>query len=582
MRKLLFLASMFIAMTFGMTGCSNDDKPVEEKQKAMVAILKDSDFDYWHQVAQGFSDECNSKGLVPLIFYTNDEADSKAQADIVSSLNKYEYDIQGIAFAPIWTENDHAAEEAVADFASKQGIPVTIVDSPIDYKTSPLKDIYVSYVGSDNNAAGRELAEAISCSADSILVVRDENSTPTLERLEGIRTVKGETIKLWNTSIDGIDNIGDHLDNGIKCVVFLNGHLCKEALDVIGIYDVYTFDIYYEYSMLHDEEISIKGIISQNPIEMGHECVKDLISAPEEKNHIIPTILFDRKSVQNPPAEAQPLIDYLKKNSPFSGKSVLLALGYGEYAYWKQICSGAMEKAKEIGVEANAVFGSTETDVTTIADAINNCASIPNLIGVAGQINQKVFDAACAQIPDGVNLTLIEGVCYEGGVSEQRYNGIVSLNNAHYAKEFMSHIPEEKLLVLSYSTGNNVTLTREYIKLRGEDNIRTIYLDDAALTLDSLKSINLDEYDAVVFNSGNFVKEDCMNYIQGKKAYSSDLNSNVASYIRSGAITLNISPDTYKFGRLVLVSAVTGTSYEVPYIITTKENIDTPERSKYL
>lgn len=572
MKKLIFTATVLATMTLslGLTGCSNDNDKNDDRQKAMVAILKDSSFDYWHQIAQGFSEECNAKGLVPLVFYTKDEINSQAQIDIVNHLNTSDYDIQGIALAPIWTENDRKAEQAVADFASKHGIPVSIVDSPVDDKTTPLKSVYVCYVGTDNYSEGRELAAKIPCAADSILVVRDKNSTPTLERYNGLRAVKGEKIKLWNTDVNGIDSIQDHLDSGINSIVFLNGHLCKEALSNIGIYNVYTFDIYSEYAPLLDEDTFLKGIVAQNTLKIGHECVKDLLSTPGMKNHCIPTIYFDHKSVLDPPAEAQHLIEYLKKNSPFSGKSVLLALGNKDYVYWQEICAGAVEKAKELGVELQTVFGQTETDSTTVPNAIANCASIKDLIGVAGQINRKEYDDACASIPEGVNLTLIEGVCYKGGISEHRYNGIVSVNNAHYANEFLSHIPEQKLLVLSYSTGNNVTLTEEYIKLRGAENIRPIYLDEAACALDSLKSINLKDYDAIIFNSGNFVREECMEYVEGKTVYSSDLNSDVQRYISSGAITLNITPDTRKFGHLVLLSTITGASYEVPFILTSQ------------
>lgn len=259
-----------------------------------------------------------------------------------------------------------------------------------------------------------------------------------------------------------------------------------------------------------------------------------------------------------------------------------MTVGSSEY-FWQQICSGAKSKAEELGVELRVVCSLNDAETETTASAIANCGSIENLIGVAGQINKEPLDAACARIPENVNLTLIEGIGVYGGVSEKRHNASVSLNNAHYAKSLLSHIPEKKLVVLSYSSGNNVVLTKEYEKSRGAQNIRPIYLDDAADAIDSLRKLEpiLDGFDAIVFNSGNFVRDECMEFLKGRTIYSSDLNERVAGYIRSGQIKFNMSPDTFRFGRLVLLSALNGVSFEVPYIENDRSNIDTPEREKF-
>lgn len=581
-RILLFV---FTALTaFSAVSCyNNDDDAPDLREKALVAILKQGDIDYWQQIGYAFTQECLSRGLTPVVLYTEDEIHSGAQVEMVKSLDVTEYNIQGIALAPIWSENDHAAEQAVADYAAEHKIPVTIVDSPIDEVSSPLKDIYVSYVGTDNEKAGMELAQKISAPTSSILVVAAEGSTPVPLRYKGIRSVKGK-VDEWVTDENNVKDIVNHIDDKTTDIIFLNGHLCKDVLNELGIFNVYTFDIYGEtMPLLLDSDSFIKGIVAQNTIEMGRQAVLDLLAAPKSKKHDIPVIYLDSRSIASLPQEAEPLMDYLDAHSPFKGKTVMSVIGYNTSIYWGQILSGMREMSDKLSLNLDVVYQPDDGNMAPAASAIASCGSIDNLLGVAGWMNVKEFDEACAKIPEGVHLSLLEGLCITGGGSEQRYDATVRLNNAHYAKTLLGKIPEKKLLVFSYSTGNNLFLTKEFEKLRGTSDIRPVYMESPDYVLDSLKKLSpvLDRYDAVILSAGSFVRPEVMDYLKGRPVYSSDLNATVSEYIKSGDIALNIAPDTYSFGRLAILSAITGASYEVPFILTDKSNVDSPERKKF-
>lgn len=576
----ILTAGLVAVLALGFVSCSNGDDNPEVKQKALVAIMK-TDNDYWQQIAAAFSEECNAKGYTPLVYFAADEMNIQAQLKTVRNLETQNYEIKGIAIAPIWSETDHSVEQAAAEYASDHNIPIVLLDSPIDTGTSPLEGLYVSYVGSDNVNAGKELAAKTNAMADAILVVGKEGNSPADQRFEGIKSVKGNSVTLWQTNITDVKDIAEHITGNTTDIIFLNGHLCSAVLNEIGIYNVYTFDLFNEYAPLLDEETFLKGVMVQNTIAMGRQCVLDLLEAPADSTHYIPTIYLDYDNVKSPSADAKSMLDFIQEHSPFKGKSVLLALGTETYSYWQQIGVGAREKAQELNVDLHTVYAREDTDYETAANAINGCASISNLLGVGGQIIKQNIDAACANIPEGVNLTLIEGIGYPGGVSENRYNGIVSLNNDHYAKAFLDKIPEQKLLVLGYSSGNNKILADAMIAQRGAANVRSIGLADAANIVDSLQTVELSAFDAVILNTGNFVTAGSMNLLADKTVYSSDLNENVAGYIRTGAIKLNISPDLFKFGRLVLLSTVTGASYEVPFMFTDKNNVDSDERKKY-
>ncbi len=99
---------------------------------------------------------------------------------------------------------------------------------------------------------------------------------------------------------------------GSSSVVFLTGHLLKEVLGSIEGYDVYTFDICSEYSSLLDEDSSLKGILVHNSLKMGSECVKDLLSATQSKNHFMSPIYFDAETLENLPEEARPIMEFLQ------------------------------------------------------------------------------------------------------------------------------------------------------------------------------------------------------------------------------------------------------------------------------
>lgn len=314
MRKFLSFLS-FAVLAFGCISCYHEDK-TDLREKAMVAILKEGQVDYWQQIGYSFSQECEANGLTPLIYYTDNEIQPEQQVSIVSGLDAGRYSIQGIAFAPIWNAGDHSAEQAVADFASKHKIPVTIVDSPIDAATSPLRKTYVSYVGTDNTTAAADVARNISAPASSILVVGAEGSVPVSYRTAGITSVKGEA-ELWITTEAGVKDIASHIKPSTTDIIFLNGHLFRDVMNEVGIYNVYTFDIYNETIPLLYEDSFLKGVVAQDTYEMGRQAVVDLLKAPKDKQHNIPVIYLDSKNISTPAVSSLPLMKYMDEHSPY-------------------------------------------------------------------------------------------------------------------------------------------------------------------------------------------------------------------------------------------------------------------------
>lgn len=312
--KLSLLAAVLAVL--GLTSCYHDDGP-SSKDEAFVAILKNRNIDYWNQVACGFSEECISRGIIPIVYFTEDEVQSSAQTDIVKALKTSKYNIKGIAFAPIWTESDRTAEQAVADFAQEKGIPVVVVDSPIDERTSPLKSVLRSYVGTDNFKAGRDMAGKVTAKPENILVVRDISSTPTTQRYEGICDAKGK-VDLWSTGSSEIGNISRELARKrYTDIIFLNGHLCKDVLADLSDYNVYTFDLYKEYHLQAMSDTFLKGVMAQNTISMGRQCVSDLIAAPDSKDHFIPAAYICPETVKIPSEDIMTMLNYINHHFDF-------------------------------------------------------------------------------------------------------------------------------------------------------------------------------------------------------------------------------------------------------------------------
>lgn len=270
-----------------------------------------------------------------------------------------------------------------------------------------------------------------------------------------------------------------------------------------------------------------------------------------------------------------------KKKETEPKKTVILTMGTRGATFWDQFYEGAKTEADELGINLQPYWCEHDSDWQTFAGAIGHSDTVKNLAGIVGSISRIGIDQACARIPDGVNLVLMEGTFFPGGISEKRQNAQVKLDCPKYVKALFDNVPEERLLVFSYTSGNNLSLGKEMVRQRG-DKVHASYVMSKEYVADSLKAMNLADYDAVILNSTSFVYDEVFSLLQGKVVYVSDIDLATANYIKSGQVKLDISADTYAFGKLCIDAALDGQSREVPFILTDKSNVDSPERAKFL
>lgn len=314
MKKTLFTLTTLILSMVSFCSCSNDDDNIV-KTDAVVAILKNCNVDYWQQIAKNIQSECEKKDMTPIITFNNENADVDGQLANVATLNQLsqKYNIKGIIVAPVFTDSDHRVEEAVAKFAGKS-IPVVVVDTPLDEKASPLKDIYKAYVGTDNKQAGEQLASIIGKDAAStILIAKVESSVPSMERYQGFCNIMQQQIPTWETEdVDTPENLQSQLalHPGVQNLVVFNGSLCNAIVSATTGLNVYTFDVYKEFLLLLQTpaQCSIKGVVAQNTFQMGSRSVQAITEIIQDKNLFVPTIYITADNLNA--TEVQPFMEY--------------------------------------------------------------------------------------------------------------------------------------------------------------------------------------------------------------------------------------------------------------------------------
>ena len=319
MKRFRFL-SVLIALAVTVTSfvaCGDDEaNGPQTKKDAVVAVLKNGNIDYWNQIATTVTTECKRLGVEPIISFIDDNSNAGGQLSAVSLISNLSegYNVKGIIAAPVFTATDHRVESKLAEVAGRD-IPIIIIDSPVDEAASPLKGIYKAYVGTDNKAAGRLLAQKCGAKDPSaILTARVAISTPTVDRYSGFCEVMGQELPLWETvDLDTPENFTAELAKhpNAKDIVFFNGNLCNSVKSAFKDVNVYTFDVYEQFlTDLKTPGSSIKGVMAQNTFEMGRQAVKAIFEPVAEKNIYIPTIYITSENIDA--AEVQPFFDYYK------------------------------------------------------------------------------------------------------------------------------------------------------------------------------------------------------------------------------------------------------------------------------
>lgn len=141
-------------------------------------------------------------------------------------MEKQNFIYKGIVAVPIYSESNHQVETRIAEVADKYKIPIIIVDTPVNEQTSPLAGKYRTYVGTDNEKAGKTLAENVSADKGNILSVRSKASNASIMRYNGFSSVKGST-DIWETTEMDAIGIEQQLDKypSATDIVYFNGSL---------------------------------------------------------------------------------------------------------------------------------------------------------------------------------------------------------------------------------------------------------------------------------------------------------------------------------------------------------------------
>ena len=295
------------AMMF--TGCSINDTPVDGETGAssIAMIVKNGQIDYWRQIETAFRDICKEKDLKAYYYATSAENAYEDQLAAVEELRKLDNKkLKGIIFTPSYGKNGESAEAAVAEFAKELGIPVIILDSPVD-ANSPLASS--PYFGTNNTAAGQAMAENVL--AGNVAVFAMTNS-PGIERAEAFKELKPNAT-IYEVSDKANEEVQAVLDK-YNDFVFFNGNDLVDAIPMLKAAGkrVYTFDVYGEFL---DELIAgsafFKGIMAQNTFVMARKAVEAILSNAE-KGEMVPTFYITEDNLDDP--NVKPFLDFYKKH----------------------------------------------------------------------------------------------------------------------------------------------------------------------------------------------------------------------------------------------------------------------------
>lgn len=297
MKKLL-VRILFVGLAFlSFTGCLK-----EEKQMYIAAILKNGDVEYWQQIESAIANQALSMGFGYILSTVEDDGDIEGQTDALESIRKdFGDQIAGLIIAPIYTEDNHRFEEAVADFVTEKNINLVIIDSPVDKEKSPVKDLAICYVGTDNAKAGELLASNIETPASEILAASLSSSSPAWIRSDAFHKAKGETAE-WITTEDKVEAQIDSViaaNPASNDYVFFNGSMCTQVLDKLDGKNVYSFDAYKPMleSLLNDG--SVKGVLAQDTFSMGATAALAVITGSSSDEIFIKPVYISRETIKN-------------------------------------------------------------------------------------------------------------------------------------------------------------------------------------------------------------------------------------------------------------------------------------------
>ena len=422
MKKILnwvLAATLCICGASVFTSCTNnDDNPAgpDAGTPAIAMIGKIGHVDYFKQIESAFFSACEENDVEALYYTTASENTHQEQIAIVNELKQLgSKQLKGIIYVPSYGPAGESADAEVAVFAQQRGIPVIIMDTELK-DGSPLAGS--PYFGTDNAAAGRELAAKVV--ADKVAVFAQSNSIAQY-RAEAFKTVKpGATLyPVGEEASSAVEAVIDEYDD----FVFFNGHLLSSALDLLKKKgkNVYTFDVYEEFL---DELIAgnthFKGIMAQNTFGMARKAVEAVLAGAKQ-GEMVPTFYVTRDNLNDD--AVKPFLEFYQIDAPAIDNLAEKLVGKWIYAEsngqtlttnTKSVCTftsdGSALKAsismslKKFGVWANRYEPEVKVDgrnVTMTAKLADGSTSVMEMTDVSVSGSDLFFTGKATLTKDG-------------------------------------------------------------------------------------------------------------------------------------------------------------------------------------
>ena len=243
-----------------------------------LAFVANSPGEFWAIVNLGCDIAAQQLGDVDVDFRYPSEATVEAQQQIVTNL--LALGVDGIAISPIDAEKQ---TEFLNDVAAK----TLLVCADSDAASSKR----VSYIGTDNVAAGAQVArlikEALPSGGKVAVFIGYANAQNPIDRLEGIRTgLAGSNVQIVETLEDGQSravaeqNAKETLAKhpGLAGVVGISGyhgpalHAAVQAAGKVGAVQIVCFDDNTD-TLAGIVAGDIHGTIAQNPFQIGKQTI---------------------------------------------------------------------------------------------------------------------------------------------------------------------------------------------------------------------------------------------------------------------------------------------------------------------
>ena len=422
MKKILnwvLAATLCICGASVFTSCTNnDDNPAgpDAGTPAIAMIGKIGHVDYFKQIESAFFSACEENDVEALYYTTASENTHQEQIAIVNELKQLgSKQLKGIIYVPSYGPAGESADAEVAAFARQRGIPVIIIDTEL--KTgSPLAGS--PYFGTDNAAAGRELAGKVT--ADKVAAFVQSNSI-ALERAEAFKAVKPATTiyPVDEAAKSAVEAVIDEYDD----FVFFNGHILSSVLNLLKEKgkNVYTFDVYGEFL---DELIAgnthFKGIMAQNTFGMARKAVEAVLAGAKQ-GEMVPTFYVTRDNLNDD--AVKPFLEFYQIDAPAIDNLAEKLVGKWIYAEsngqtlttnTKSVCTftsdGSALKAsismslKKFGVWANRYEPEVKVDgrnVTMTAKLADGSTSVMEMTDVSVSGSDLFFTGKATLTKDG-------------------------------------------------------------------------------------------------------------------------------------------------------------------------------------